>query len=329
MSNTFVLTSQDQNDQIIKDNYAILLTLTNDSLFVRTTNKESYKIYEKLINTYDIINFPYINTINDLHKLLIDGFDDKHSTIILIKEFKNKLQFDIYFDNIIKFNFSFELNDLNSDNNSIQSLVGQVVELQNKLAIESTKFEDLQNKFKVLESRCNTQFTNGVIEIGYFLYWNNENSNSCNSIFCHRNVTKLDIHIEGLTFKDRNDNYYQKINRNVFQCVINEYNVRIPMNKLYLQNISHLECLENLCITSFIDPINTIENNSLKHLILFGQITTNIKCPKLETLTLKCSSLTKISDKIQHLTNVKIIIQRCTNLNTDLDLLKMKNVSFQ
>ena len=175
------------------NNYAVLLTQNKDSIFIRITNKENYKIYEKIVDLYQTHNNGIIKSIEDFYKLLVSGFSQKDDFIkIDIIESIKKLSLDIKFNLILKFEFTIEMNEIISDN----QIVGQLIELQNK-------FNELQDKYDKLEHIYFKTYTIDCFGTMCNL-WINElnitttqiNTGSENLIFLE-NLKKLNIHFSG------------------------------------------------------------------------------------------------------------------------------------
>ena len=128
MSQTFKLTD-----------YTVVITQTKESIFLNITNRNNYKIYEKTISIYDLCNYPYIKTLDDLYNLLTNGCQNFSTDTFEIKEFNGKILMNIKFSHVIKFDISIECNEINNSNNS--SLVSKIVELENKFNLV-----ELENK---------------------------------------------------------------------------------------------------------------------------------------------------------------------------------------
>ena len=83
--------------------YTVVITQTKESIFINITNRNNYKIYEKTISIYDLCNYPYIKTLDDLYNLLINGCNNFSFDTFEIKEFNGKILMNIKFSHVIKF----------------------------------------------------------------------------------------------------------------------------------------------------------------------------------------------------------------------------------
>jgi hypothetical protein len=171
-----------------------VITQTKESIFINITNRNNYKIYEKTISIYDLCNYPYIKTLDDLYNLLTNGCQNFSTDTFEIKEFNSKILMNIKFSHVIKFDISIECNEINNSNNS--SFVSKIVELENKLnLVESdnnlnnqslvSKINELENKLELVESKLK-MFLHDWVYMGI------ENNRP---LFFDKNIKKLKINI--------------------------------------------------------------------------------------------------------------------------------------
>ena len=124
---------------------------------------------KKTISIYDLCNYPYIKTLDDLYNLLINACNNFSFDTFEIKEFNSKILMNIKFSHVIKFDISIECNKINNSNNS--SLVSKIVELENKLDL-------VESKLKMFLHDC--------------VYMGIENNSP---LFINKNIEKLRINI--------------------------------------------------------------------------------------------------------------------------------------
>ena len=159
------------NSQTFKlTDYTVVITQTKENIFINITNRNNYKIYEKTISIYDLCNYPYIKTLDDLYNLIINACNNFSTDTFEIKEFNSKILMNIKFSHVIKFDISIECNEINNSNNS--SLVSKINELENKLnLVESnnqslvSKINELENKLELVESKSK-MFSHDCVYMG-------------------------------------------------------------------------------------------------------------------------------------------------------------------
>jgi hypothetical protein len=167
--------------------YNIVSNYSSNNIYIKVSNTKTFNTYDKKIYSYDVINYKFIETLDDLYKLLSNAFDTAklHTyvsiTNLTICEQNDNLKLNIAYDNIIKFNIIIELNK--TIDNVLQLSSDQYINISQEFAKRDTLIKESQDQIKELK--------NQIIELKDFIkiiVSRNESSNKDPSICCHRGI---------------------------------------------------------------------------------------------------------------------------------------------